>query len=748
MSFDTGMLDEAQRQVVEHTTGPLLVLAGPGSGKTRVVVHRVANLIHGGVAPWQIMALTFTNKAADEMSQRLKAIVGEHDVWVSTFHRFCARFLRRYASRVGLVENYSILDTQESRETLRSAIEFAEHTESRFTADAIYNYISRLKSSVVLPEEFEAPVGDPLGAVVADVYPIYQRELLLANSVDFDDLMLYTIQAIKENPELRSSLDQQYQHILVDEYQDTNHAQFTLMRLLSIDQRNVMATGDPDQSIYGWRGANIGNILNFETEYPDATTIRLERNYRSTQRILQTANALIVNNHQRKEKTLFTDNEYGSAVRNRIYPHDMDEANDIVNEIAHAVRSGKRKASDFAIFYRTNALSRLFESAFLKSGLPYQIVRGQEFFQRKEIRDLLAYLHLINNPAHNVALLRVINTPTRGIGKTTVGRLQAYAQDKGITLLEAAREAGLIQAITGKQSAAIAKFVALYDRFSLAATLPVDELLNIVVTETGYEDILRNSEDEDDQERVENIVELFSDAKEFVESKTSEDEAMLEAYLENRALVNETDKWAEGRDAVSMMTLHAAKGLEFPCVYIIAVEQGFLPHERNYKDPIKVEEERRLFFVGITRAKEELQVSSCVTRTHRGQKTPVVSSKFLMEIKEETETIGLPAYSEYIPPAKKREVNVESSGVKLMTGAQMLNGASAGSEDKAEETPPVPMEEFTEQMLVNHPTRGPGVILEIYGEGKRTMARVRFFNDPSAEKSFALAHSELRPVKK
>ncbi len=408
-------LTPAQREAVEHSDGPLLILAGPGSGKTRVITHRIAHMIAAGIPARSILALTFTNKAADEMQARVDALAPGERVWMGTFHRFCARLLRQYASYVGLSENYSIYDTQDSRRLLKRVIENAKVELTHYTPDRVANAISWTKNNLVSSTEY-VPSGDPLGKIVAVLYPAYQAALRDCNAVDFDDLLLHVATMLRENPELRGQLDARYRYILVDEYQDTNLAQYAIVRALSIDHPNLAVTGDPDQSIYGWRGANLNNILEFEKDYPDVSVVRLEQNYRSTKRILRAADALIAHNRRRKKKSLFTDNDEGRPVRLINYPTHKDEADVIAARIAADIHSGRRQAMDFAIFYRVNALSRTLEFALRQAGIPYQIIRGLEFFQRKEIKDVLAYLYLINNPADDVAFGRVINTPIRGIG--------------------------------------------------------------------------------------------------------------------------------------------------------------------------------------------------------------------------------------------------------------------------------------------------------------------------------------------
>src|SRR5262245_24841873 len=452
-------LTPAQLAAVTHVDGPLLILAGPGSGKTRIVTHRIAHLLQQGNSGKNILALTFTNKAADEMKARVARLVPLPTVWMGTFHRFCARLLRIYGQLVGLAENYSIYDVDDSRRMLAEAILDEGADLSHTTPEAIAHAISWAKNNLMGPDEYVPRRGHHLGGIIQRVYPAYQRRLLNANAVDFDDLLLHVARLLKENPDVRSRLDERYRYILVDEYQDTNLAQYAIVRALSVDFPNLAVTGDPDQSIYGWRGANLSNILEFEKDFPSVKVVRLEQNYRSTKAILRVADELIRHNVRRKQKRLFTENPDGAAVRLAAYPTQRDEADDIAGRIANEIHRSGRRPRDFAIFYRTNALSRQLEHALREHVVPYQIVNGLEFYQRKEIKDILAYLHLLNNPRSDVALLRIINTPARGIGKATIDRLRDFARMNGLPLLEAARRAGIVAGLSKESAVAVAKFV-------------------------------------------------------------------------------------------------------------------------------------------------------------------------------------------------------------------------------------------------------------------------------------------------
>ena len=567
------MLDKltaAQREAVTHFEGPLLILAGPGSGKTRVITHRVAWLLAQGVAARNILALTFTNKAAEEMSRRIAQLAGERVVWVGTFHRFCARMLRKYAGCVGLRANYAIYDSEDSVRAVRRTLELLKMQSSRFRPEAIAKGISWAKNNLVAPDRYRPGVNRELDDVVQTVYPVHQRYLISSNAADFDDLLFHMATILRDNPEIRAGLDEQYRFVLVDEYQDTNLAQYAIVRALSIDYPNLAVTGDPDQSIYGWRGANLNNILEFEKDYPQGHVVRLEQNYRSTSQILRVAAELIAHNVRRKEKRLFTENAPGEPVRLTTYATNKDEARGVASRIFNEIRAGRRRARDFAVFYRINALSRSFEFALRELGVPYQLVNGMEFFQRKEIKDILAYLRLLHNPRDDVALLRIINSPPRGIGKTTIGRLSDYAAARGLTLLDAAREitrkssekSGPAVKIGSRPLALLARFVELFDRLSAAVGGDMEELVGLVLSETGYQQRLQQSETEEDEQRLANIEELLTVARDFDERGANG--GRLEDFLEETSLVSDTDAWTNDADRVTLMTLHASKGLEFP----------------------------------------------------------------------------------------------------------------------------------------------------------------------------------------
>ena len=763
-------LTPAQREAVEHREGPLLVLAGPGSGKTRVITHRVANLLRHGVPPRRIVALTFTNKAADEMRARIDQLAPGQPVWMSTFHRFCARLLRDYAPSIGIRENYTIYDTSDSRQVLKRTLEALDIDATLYTPERIAAAISWAKNNLITAEQYEPRSGHPLGNIVSRVYPAYQARLLASSAVDFDDLLLHVATLLRDNPETRAALDERFQYILVDEYQDTNLAQYSIVRALSIDHPNLAVTGDPDQSIYGWRGANLSNILDFEDDYPNVRVVKLERNYRSTKRILRVADCLIGYNQRRKQKGLYTENDEGQCVRLTAYPTQRVEAESVAAYIAQEVHAGNRRPRDFAIFYRVNALSRSLEFALRDQGIPYQMVNGLEFYQRKEIKDVLAYLHLINNPRDDNALLRVINMPPRGIGKTTIGRLVAHADQYRISLLDAAREAGMIESLNKRAAVAVAKFVAAYDQLAVHAAAPVEEVLGHVLSGSGYQKFLADSENEEDQERLANIEELLTAAREFDERNPSD--APLESFLEDTCLVNDTDAWAAEDDQVTLMTLHASKGLEFPVVFIIALEEKLLPHERSRENNDLLEEERRLLFVGITRAREELQLSLATYREFRGQRRHSVPSQFLMELPRDEMDVVEPAASatsawepgdadaefaasdddiQFDPEQLERATPPEtdagsSSSLTAATSAASITTAAKLQQGSQNAPPPPSPEAFHQGMVVRHPEYGPGKIVALSGSGARRTATVAFAAG-AGEKKFVIAKSPLQPAR-
>lgn len=625
-------LNASQRLAVTTVEGPLLLLAGPGSGKTRVVTHRIAYMVQQGVDPKFILALTFTNKAAGEMQVRVNRLIGDDSVWMGTFHGFCVRLLRRYASLMGLPSNFSIYDTDDALAALRTAVEEAKFSLTHVTLGALANRISYFKNRLVTPEMLVADGLTSDEHQVAQVYPFYQQQLLKLGAVDFDDLLMHTATLLRSSHDIRSELDERYRYIMVDEYQDTNLAQYVIMRQLSIDFPNLAVTGDPDQSIYGWRGANLKNVSYLERDYPQTKIIRLEDNYRSTPQILSVADCLIQNNEFRKAKKLVPSRPDGSAVRIVVYPTGRREADAVVSQIVNSVSNGERSLRDFAILYRTNVQSRLVEQALARQQIPYQLIGGFRFYLRKEIKDLVSYLLILHNPQDDVAFERAVNTPARGIGKQTVARLREIAASQRVTMIDACRFAIATKKLSKKTEAGMRRFLEIQDRLRDQTDGSLVELVEAVIELTDYRSYLRRSRsesDEQDSEMLSNLDELIAQAAEL--DAQSFDRPPLELFLEIVALQSDADR-LKSADTVTLMTLHAAKGLEFPVVFIIAVEENILPHSRSKDDPMAVEEERRLLFVGITRAKDELHLSYARRRSLRESETPGIPSSFLMEL--------------------------------------------------------------------------------------------------------------------
>ncbi len=633
-------LTESQRAAVEHFEGPLLVLAGPGSGKTRVITQRIARLIERGVSPRHILGLTFTNKAAGEMGHRVAQLVPGAKVWVSTFHRFCARLLRENSELVGLKPNFSIFDTDDQRAVIKQVLDKLNLDKSQYAPARIGGVISRMKNDLVTLDALETArhesTLDFQTVVVSRVLPDYQKLLLTSNAVDFDDLLLHMVSLMRDNPLVRRELDGQYRFILVDEYQDTNLAQYELIRSLSHDVPNLCATGDPDQSIYGWRGARIDNILKFETDFPSTKVVKLEDNFRSTKSILRAADSLIEHNQHRKQKRLRTENEVGDPIRLHRFWNGQQEGTELAAQIRAAIDNGIWQPSDIAIFYRVNWLSREIELALSRNRIPYQVAAGLAFFQRAEVKDLLAYLRAIENPADREATLRIINKPTRGIGKCTLDKLIRFADRQELTLLEAADHARQVPDLSAGPVKALLAFSELMHGLRDKAVGPVAELLRSILAETGYGEEWRSSDDEQEQQRLGNVTELILSASQFDEEAGND--RSLQAFLETTALVSDTDAVDAESGSVTLMTMHAAKGLEFPVVYIVGFEQNLIPHERALSDRddfrralFALEEERRLLFVGITRAMKQLHLTQCVERYSFGRPLRTLPSQFQSE---------------------------------------------------------------------------------------------------------------------
>ena len=634
-------LNEPQREAVYHTDGPLLILAGAGSGKTRVLTHRIAYLIgERGVNPWNILAITFTNKAAEEMRQRVDNLVGfgAESVWVSTFHSACVRILRRFIDRLGYENHFTIYDTDDQKTLIKEVCRKVDVDTKVFKERSLLSAISSAKNEMILPDEFELNAGGDFAKMkIAKVYREYEAQMRANNALDFDDLLVKTVQLLQTQPDVLESYQERFRYIMVDEYQDTNTVQFQLVSLLAGKYKNLCVVGDDDQSIYKFRGANIRNILDFEHEFPDAKVIKLEQNYRSTGNILNAANSVIANNRGRKEKSLWTENGEGELIRLRQFDTAFDEADFIGEDIKNAVRQGG-SYNDSAVLYRTNAQSRLLEEKFIAMNIPYKIVGGVNFYARREIKDLLAYLKTIDNGRDDVAVRRIINVPKRGIGLTTINRIQESATERGIGFYEALLAPELIAGV-GRSATKLDSFAALIEYFkTLAEEMNITDLLQEVIEKTGYIESLENEDKEEAKTRKENIDELISKAATYEESCQDKDEkATLSGFLEEVALVADIDSLDEDQEYVVLMTLHSAKGLEFPRVYLAGMEDGLFPGYMsiNAGDREELEEERRLCYVGITRAEQELTLTSARRRMVHGETQYNPMSRFVKEIPRE-----------------------------------------------------------------------------------------------------------------
>lgn len=634
--YDT--LNDKQKEAVFHTEGPLLILAGAGSGKTRVLTHRIAYLMEEKqVKPWNILAITFTNKAAGEMRERVDKLVGEAagSVWVSTFHSACVRILRRNIGWIGFDTNFAIYDAEDQKTLMKNVCKQLQVDTKLYKERTLLSVISAAKDELVDPQEFALQAqGNFRQETIARVYAEYQRQLKSSNALDFDDLIMKTVELFQANSDILDEYQERFRYIMVDEYQDTNTAQFKLVSLLAAKYRNLCVVGDDDQSIYKFRGANIQNILGFEKTFPDATVIKLEQNYRSTQNILNAANSVISHNERRKEKKLWTANGEGDKVRVRNFMTAFDEAEIIAGEIAAKVRKGEAQYGDFAILYRTNAQSRMFEEKFLLANIPYKIIGGVNFYARKEIKDLLAYLKTIDNARDDVAVRRILNVPKRGIGATTISRVQEYAVANQISFYEALSESSRIPG-GGRAAAKIESFVTLIRTLRTQEDyFGVQELLQEVIDRTGYVKELEAEDTEESRARIENIDELINKAASYEESA---EEPSLEGFLSEVALVADIDSMDDGTGRVIMMTLHSAKGLEFPQVYLTGMEDGLFPSYMSVdsEDPDALEEERRLCYVGITRAMQKLTLTSAKRRMTHGETHYNRPSRFLNELPEE-----------------------------------------------------------------------------------------------------------------
>lgn len=753
MPIDLDTLNGPQREAVLCTEGPLLVLAGAGSGKTRVLTHRIAHLVEDlNVAPWQIMAITFTNKAAAEMRERLQSLIGggARGMWVSTFHSMCVRILRTDCERVGFAKGFTIYDDSDSKRLVEQIMDELNIDKKRYPIPALRNRISQAKNDLQMAEVFAEKTSDQVGQVAARVYTRLQERLRQLNAFDFDDLLLYTWLLLKNHPDVLAAYQNRFRYLMVDEYQDTNHAQYVLTQLLAAAHKNIMVVGDDDQSIYSWRGADLRNILDFEKDYPEARVVKLEENYRSMGNILAAANAVIANNLTRKPKKLFTSKPAGDKISVYSATDERDEGRWIASEIEHQHGEGM-SYNQIAVFYRTNAQSRMLEDMLMRAGVPYRLIGGTRFFDRAEIRDVMAYLNLVVNPANDVAAHRVINVPKRGIGKTTVEHIDYVARETGITFLQAAELCIADDQIRSATRKAIAEFVALiHEAQGYAGDLR--KVVEAIVDKAGLIRVLEAENSDDAAGRIENIQELFGvvdeyaqthdDADALFEPPTAEDapEAddeppvrtfqanSLPDFVEWVTLRTDMDTVAEDGEAITMMTIHAAKGLEFDCVFVAGMEESLFPHGNSSQDSQGLEEERRLAYVAITRARKKLYLTNAFTRQIFGQSSANPPSRFIGEIPLELRKgigMGSAGFSGSGWEKRGSRRGIAGSGSEAGGGRVFGQSSASGSRPRQQTRPAVKPEAqkkaaakmtFTKGDTVDHKVFGRGTITKVDGD--------------------------------
>ncbi|HFE53238.1 MAG TPA: hypothetical protein ENK07_07330 [Bacteroidetes bacterium] len=724
-------LNEPQRQAVTHTEGPVLVLAGAGSGKTRVLTYRIAYLIATGTAsPWQILAMTFTNKAAQEMRQRVANLVpgAELPQWVGTFHSIFARILRREGDRLGYGRNFAIYDTEDQLSLIKTGISELRLQGNDINPRAVRSAISKAKNQLIFPGEYERKAESFFEReVVAPLYRYYQRMLKTNNAMDFDDLLIQPIVLFDRFPDVLARYQEQFRYILVDEYQDTNRAQYVLLKQLAQRYRNLCVVGDDDQSIYRWRGADVANILNFQEDFKDCAIYRLEQNYRSTKTILGAAHSVVRNNVNRWEKRLWTERGEGEKVGVVATDSDQEEAYRVVALIEQEVYQNKRSFKDFAVLYRTNAQSRILEQALRNAGIAYTIVGGVRFFERKEVKDVIAYLRVVCNPAESFSLKRIINFPMRGIGATTIAKLEQFARERQIPLFAALERVDEIPNIASRTKNAIKEFVKLINKYrSLCSELSPAELATALVEEIGLRRMLKEEGTDEARDRLNNIDELLYA---IASHSANAEDPSLEGFLQHVSLLTDVDSWDDRANVVTLMTLHSAKGLEFPVVFITGLEEGLFPLANSAMDQRDLEEERRLFYVGATRAKEKLYLTWAASRRRWGLEERVSRpSRFLMEIG-----------SEYVELLGERDRPRQPRWEKRTQRPRSQRSPMPAWEDESQETNPI-----YAGRRVHHPKFGHGTVIAIDGADER--ARVVVLFDAVGEKTLVLRYANLRPV--
>ena len=761
------LLNKEQFEGATTIDGQVLILAGAGSGKTRVLTHRIAHMVEDlNIAPYNILAITFTNKAAKEMKDRVRALIGEsaENMWISTFHSTCVRILRREIDKIGYKSSFTIYDSSDQKTLIKECMKTININEKDITEQEIMSKIGKAKDRMQSARSYKLENESNFREnKIADVYEMYQKRLKENNALDFDDLIFKTVEIFKNNPETLEFYQRKFKYIMVDEYQDTNGAQYELVKLLASKYKNICVVGDDDQCIYQWRGADIKNILDFEKDYPNAKVIKLEQNYRSKGNILNAANVVIVNNANRKSKILRTEQESGSKIKIYRAYSDGDEGDFVGKQILDIIDKKDKNYSDFAILYRTNAQSRIFEESLRRKGIPYKIVGGTRFYDRKEIKDILAYLKVLVNPQDDISIKRIINVPKRSIGDATVNKVQDFANSFELNMWDALSEVRSIPTLTARNVSCIEPFVQLMENFMiLSETTPVSMLIETILEDTGYMDQLKKSNEIEDKSRIENLKELVSDAVDF--EKTSEDKS-LSAYLEKVSLVQDTDKIEDQDDSVVLMTVHSAKGLEFPVVFMVGMENGIFPGSASFEKESEMEESRRLCYVGITRAKETLFMTSAEVRRVFGKTVAYSQSDFINEIKPElkeyvsAEKTGMKSRESFInkssynnPHSLRSSMNRSVAGSGLNTsrtntfGNTSLNNSVIGTDNSENSYSDnyISAAEATLGRKVVHDKFGVGTIVSVQNSGNDKKLTIAF--DKQGVKVLLLSFAKLKMV--
>lgn len=730
-----GQLNPPQRLAVTHGDGPLLILAGAGSGKTRVITFRIAHLLSEGVPAWNILAITFTNKAAQELRRRVDELTGGQGrgVWISTFHSFCAQFLRVEARAIGMDPNYVVYDDDDQRQLIKECLRELSLDEAKHKPGQILSVISRAKDDLLDADSFAIHAlahNDPFRQKVATIYAIYQKKLTKANALDFGDLILKTVIALRDNLPLREKYQRRFRYILVDEYQDTNHAQYLMTKHLVSPPKNLCVVGDDDQSVYSWRGADIRNILEFERDYAGATVVKLEQNYRSTEAILSAAYQVIKKNQFRKDKKLWTDKAGGDPVRFQEFANELEEARFVASETARFIREAVHPPKDAAVFYRTNAQSRVLEDAFRRENIPYRVVGSMRFYERMEVKDIMAYLRILVNPADSISVKRVVNVPPRGLGKTSLQAVENHAALHGLTLHDAIAQAARVPGLTSGARGNLQKFMDVVRGLSpKLTTLTASEMVQAALEQTGYWSHWEEKVDDDPEAaaRLDNLQELVNAAKDF---EASSDDKSTQTFLEKVSLASGLDSLSEEDGAVTLMTVHLAKGLEFPLVFLTGLEEGLFPIGESAFSQNELEEERRLCYVGMTRAREKLFLTSAAARKIYGRSHWNVPSRFVQEAGLASTPMAGPA----VPMA-------ESAFLEPSPMAAPARAPVSSFDPDAETVVSAPLRPLKVGMRVRHPSFGPGRILDKSGAGENVKVTVMF--DSGARKSILARYASF-----